>query len=54
MDNSSKDDYLFDELLKQFELPVPYDGHMQYARVFQYHSTDDKAYPVTKRAGANR
>ena len=34
MDNSSKDDYLFDELLKQFELPVPYDGHMQYARVF--------------------
>ena len=26
MDNSSKDDYLFDELLKQFELPVPYDA----------------------------
>lgn len=40
IDNSSKDDYLFDELLKQFELPVPYDGHMQYARIF----TDPKLF----------
>lgn len=40
VDNSSKDDYLFDELLKQFELPVPYDGHMQYARIF----TDPKLF----------
>lgn len=34
MDNTSKFDFVFDELLKQYGLPVPYDGHMQYARIF--------------------
>ena len=33
-DNSSKNDYLYDELLEQFDLPVPYDGQMQYAAIF--------------------
>lgn len=49
-DNSSKDDYLFDELLKTYGLPVPYDGYMQYAHIFTnlklfgefFHGFEDK------------
>lgn len=33
--NSSKYDAEYAELLKQFNLPDPYEGHMQYARVFK-------------------
>ena len=40
VNNSSKDDYLYDELLKQFDLPAPYDGSIQYARIF----TDPKLF----------
>lgn len=34
MENSSKYDFVFDELLKDYGLPTPYDGNMQYARIF--------------------
>lgn len=34
MENNSKYDFIFDELLKGYGLPVPYDGNMQYARIF--------------------
>ena len=34
MENSSKYDFIFDELLKGYGLPVPYDGNMQYAKIF--------------------
>ena len=27
-------DFVFDEILKKYNLPTPYDGHMQYARIF--------------------
>ena len=34
IENSSKYDFVFDEILKKYNLPTPYDGHMQYARIF--------------------
>lgn len=34
IENSSKYDVNFDEHLKDYDLPVPYDGAMQYARIF--------------------
>lgn len=34
IDNNSKYDFVFDELLKAYGLPTPYNGQMQYARVF--------------------
>lgn len=34
MDNNSKYDFVFDELLKGYGLPTPYNGQMQYAKIF--------------------
>lgn len=34
IDNNSKYDFVFDELLKAYGLPTPYNGQMQYARIF--------------------
>lgn len=34
IENNSKYDFLFDDLLTGYGLPVPYNGQMQYARIF--------------------
>lgn len=44
IDNSSKFDFAFDELLKEYGLPVPYQGQMQYARIFTSRERFDKFY----------
>jgi len=44
IDNSSKYDCAFDELLKKYDLPVPYHGQMQYARIFTSREKFDKFY----------
>ena len=44
VDNSNKQDYVFDELLKKYGLPVPYHGTMQYARIFTSPKLFDKFF----------
>lgn len=44
IDNSSKYDCDFDELLKNYDFPVPYHGQMQYARIFTSREKFDKFY----------
>ena len=44
VDNSNKQDYVFDELLKKYGLPVPDHGAMQYARIFTSPKLFDKLF----------
>ena len=44
VDNSNKQDYVFDELLKNYGLPVPDHGAMQYARIFTSPELFDKFF----------
>ncbi|WP_407387100.1 hypothetical protein, partial [Holdemanella porci] len=34
INNNNKFDYIFDEVLDKYGLPIPYDGVMQYAKIF--------------------
>ena len=44
LDNSNRQDYVFDELLKKYGLPVPHHGAMQYARIFTSPKLFDKFF----------